>query len=219
MNRYRTLPGLGPQKATASTERPYASRPSRTQQLLNPKLAPKLASDAPNNLLNSKGVADQQLAEAQASRAKLVQEPEDRGRSPTPDSSDSVSTISTNKSHSRSRSRSRERGDDYFTASPPSLDRLGLRGESLAHIAKADAIAPSVPLTEVDLVLCVEVAIAAGLAVQAWTRARSPSRDGLSSMKTMMLQHSGAMRVTAMTLMIRDCLSETSGVAERSEAI
>ena len=37
-------------KATAH-ERPYVSRPSRTQQLFNPKLAPKLSSDVPNDLL------------------------------------------------------------------------------------------------------------------------------------------------------------------------
>ncbi|KIW97192.1 uncharacterized protein Z519_02584 [Cladophialophora bantiana CBS 173.52] len=92
MNRYRTLPGLGPQKATANT-------------------------------LPSKGVADQQLAEAEARRTKLVAEPEDRGRSPIPDSSDSVSTISTNKSRSRSRSRSRDRDDDFFTSGRASRNR------------------------------------------------------------------------------------------------
>lgn len=32
-------------------ERPYVSRPSRTQQLLNPKLVPKLTSDVPQELL------------------------------------------------------------------------------------------------------------------------------------------------------------------------
>lgn len=36
-------------KATAQ-ERPYVSRPSRTQQLRNPKLVPKLTNDAPNPL-------------------------------------------------------------------------------------------------------------------------------------------------------------------------
>jgi hypothetical protein len=35
----------------AAQERPYVSRPSRTQQLLNPKLAPKLMSDIPQDLL------------------------------------------------------------------------------------------------------------------------------------------------------------------------
>jgi hypothetical protein len=32
-------------------ERPYVSRPSRTQQLLNPKLVPKLTTEVPQDLL------------------------------------------------------------------------------------------------------------------------------------------------------------------------
>jgi hypothetical protein len=32
-------------------ERPYVTRPSRTQQLMNPKLLPKLMSDVPQDLL------------------------------------------------------------------------------------------------------------------------------------------------------------------------
>jgi hypothetical protein len=35
----------------AAQERPYIARPSRTQQLLNPKLAPKLSSDVPNDFM------------------------------------------------------------------------------------------------------------------------------------------------------------------------
>ncbi|KAF3761142.1 hypothetical protein M406DRAFT_268535 [Cryphonectria parasitica EP155] len=31
-------------------ERPYKARPSRTQQLLNPKLAPKLTNDVPGDV-------------------------------------------------------------------------------------------------------------------------------------------------------------------------
>ncbi|KAL1586781.1 hypothetical protein WHR41_04643 [Cladosporium halotolerans] len=66
MNRYRAG---GPSKASASTlcqkclkrghfsyectasqqDRPYISRPSRTQQLLNPKLAPKITNTAPKD--------------------------------------------------------------------------------------------------------------------------------------------------------------------------
>lgn len=37
-------------KASAQ-DRPYISRPSRTQQLMNPKLVPKLSSDVPNDLM------------------------------------------------------------------------------------------------------------------------------------------------------------------------
>lgn len=36
-------------KATAQ-ERPYTARPSRTQQLLNPRLMPKLSEDVPTEL-------------------------------------------------------------------------------------------------------------------------------------------------------------------------
>ena len=36
---------------SAAQERPYVSRPSRTQQLQNPKLMPKLTSDVPQDLL------------------------------------------------------------------------------------------------------------------------------------------------------------------------
>lgn len=39
-------------KATAQ-ERPYKSRPSRTQQLLNPRLMPKLSTEVPNDLLKT----------------------------------------------------------------------------------------------------------------------------------------------------------------------
>ncbi|ETI23595.1 hypothetical protein G647_05397 [Cladophialophora carrionii CBS 160.54] len=165
MNRYRTLLGLGPQRATTNTvcqkclkkdkfchlrccdvsltgpvrhysyeckasvqERPYASRPSRTQQLSNPKLVPKLASDTPNNLLNSKGVADQQLAEVNARRSKR-EVPREGPRSSTPDSprqssdSDSISTVSTNRSRPLSRSRSRGQGDRFPTSGHADRDR------------------------------------------------------------------------------------------------
>lgn len=36
-------------------ERPYKARPSRTQQLLNPKLAPKLTNDAPDDATRKLG--------------------------------------------------------------------------------------------------------------------------------------------------------------------
>ncbi|KAI1199667.1 zinc knuckle-domain-containing protein [Nemania serpens] len=82
-------------------ERPYVSRPSRTQQLLNPKLVPKLASDAIDAVQKTKGLADQELAKREAERARgRASEQEDtdyydvskRARSA---SYDSVSTIST----------------------------------------------------------------------------------------------------------------------------
>ncbi|KAK0719687.1 zinc knuckle-domain-containing protein [Lasiosphaeris hirsuta] len=87
----------------APQERPYVPRPSRTQQLRNPKLLPKLTNEVPDVLQRKKGVADEELAKKEAERARKRElEKED---SPTPRdsppkrrrsySSDSVSTIST----------------------------------------------------------------------------------------------------------------------------
>ncbi|KAI0456950.1 zinc knuckle-domain-containing protein [Xylaria acuta] len=87
-------------KASAQ-ERPYTARPSRTQQLLNPKLVPKLASDSTNALKNTKGLADQELAKREAERARkreLEQDDDTDRDSPggrRSASYDSVSTIST----------------------------------------------------------------------------------------------------------------------------
>ncbi|KAI0538175.1 zinc knuckle-domain-containing protein [Xylaria digitata] len=97
-------------KASAQ-ERPYIPRPSRTQQLLNPKLVPKLASDTTDALQDKKGIADQELAKREVERARKqeLEQSDDtdqdvsrRERSP---SYDSVSTISTRRSPSVSRRR------------------------------------------------------------------------------------------------------------------
>jgi len=127
MNRY----GRGPitiSKASASTTcqkclkrghysyeckavaRPYVSRPSRTQQLLDPKLAPKLTSDVPQDLLRKRGVADEQLAKADRGRKRERQSegPETRTKRMRSASSASVSTISTNLSRSPSPQPSRK---------------------------------------------------------------------------------------------------------------
>ncbi|KAH8699730.1 zinc knuckle-domain-containing protein [Ilyonectria robusta] len=95
-------------KASAQ-ERPYVSRPSRSQQLRNPKLVPKLTNDSPNPLEKKEGVADEQLAKAEAERARkrereeredeLMESSSKRQRSV---SSHSVSTISTGVSRSPS---------------------------------------------------------------------------------------------------------------------
>ncbi|TVY81780.1 hypothetical protein LSUE1_G001940 [Lachnellula suecica] len=108
-------------------ERPYVSRPSRTQQLQNPKLVPKLTSDVPNDLLRKlflppavsyefrplltiyslrKGVADELLAKAELERGRKrdrqSEDPENMGSSKRmrSASASSVSTISTNMSRS-----------------------------------------------------------------------------------------------------------------------
>ncbi|KAJ4406033.1 hypothetical protein N0V91_004917 [Didymella pomorum] len=80
-------------------DRPYKPRPSRTQQLLNPRLAPALTIEVPTDLVRKKGVADDILAK------KDVERKREGGRRRS-ESTDSVSTISTN---GRSRSRSPRR--------------------------------------------------------------------------------------------------------------
>lgn len=93
---------------SSTQERPYASRPSRTQQLTNPKLLPKLTSDIPNDLLRKKGVADEELGKKKAERGrkrKLEDDGYSNGpgeRSRSVSSYSSVSTISTNKARSLS---------------------------------------------------------------------------------------------------------------------
>ncbi|GFF47138.1 hypothetical protein IFM51744_06497 [Aspergillus udagawae] len=61
---FQTVEGVtGSYECTVSAqERPYTSRPSRTQQLQDPNLRPKLTTDVPNELLGSRGVADEILA-------------------------------------------------------------------------------------------------------------------------------------------------------------
>ncbi|KAL7896522.1 zinc knuckle domain-containing protein [Trichoderma sp. SZMC 28014] len=90
---------------SSTQERPYVSRPSRSQQLRNPKLVPKLTSDTPNPLEKKKGVADEELAKLEAERERK-REREDRedelldtgSRRQRSISSQSVSTISTDAS-------------------------------------------------------------------------------------------------------------------------
>ncbi|KAK0728612.1 zinc knuckle-domain-containing protein [Lasiosphaeria miniovina] len=89
----------------APQERPYIARPSRTQQLFNPKLLPKLSNEVPDALQRKKGVADEELAKKEAERAKkrALEEEDEEDTAPNDSppkrrrshSYDSVSTIST----------------------------------------------------------------------------------------------------------------------------
>ncbi|KAJ9273447.1 hypothetical protein DTO212C5_521 [Paecilomyces variotii] len=153
MNRYRNVPGLrGPTRASADTlcqkclkrghysyeckapaqERPYISRPSRTQQLLNPDLRPKLTTEVPNDLSRTNGVADELLKKKDEERGRKrdiddLDELSDgrhqsrkRARSLSSHSASSVSTISTNRSRSASRERRQspeERGRKHEVSS------------------------------------------------------------------------------------------------------
>ncbi|KAJ5562207.1 hypothetical protein N7461_000968 [Penicillium sp. DV-2018c] len=86
-------------------ERPYIPRPSRTQQLQNPDLIPKLSSDNPNELLRKEGIADELLArrEEERGRKEDLDDITDRySQSPRRDRSLSVATISTNRSYDSS---------------------------------------------------------------------------------------------------------------------
>lgn len=123
-------PGTGPSKASATTlcqkclqrghysyeckakaqERPYKSRPSRTQQLLNPSLKPRLTTEVPSDLVRKKGVADDILKKKEEERGRVSGRKRSRSRS-RPSSVDSVSTISTNRSRSRSPPPRRKKSD------------------------------------------------------------------------------------------------------------
>lgn len=113
------------------------SRPSRSQQLRNPKLVPKLTNDKLNPLEKKQGVADEQLAKAEAERARK-REREERddeliesaAKRPRSVSSHSVSTISTGASRSPSPARERIRSPPPArrSRSPYSDENAGPRG-------------------------------------------------------------------------------------------
>ncbi|KAM3501921.1 hypothetical protein MY11210_009236 [Beauveria gryllotalpidicola] len=104
MHSYRSGPSRSTPANVQSTaqERPYVSRPSRSQQLRNPKLIPKLTNDAPNPLEKKKGAADEELAkkESERERRRALEEMDDESdeapRRPRSPSVDSQSTVSTN---------------------------------------------------------------------------------------------------------------------------
>ncbi|KAL2133729.1 hypothetical protein VTI74DRAFT_1809 [Chaetomium olivicolor] len=115
----------------APQERPYVPRPSRTQQLFNPKLLPKLSSETPDALKKKEGVADEELAKREAERARKREReideeatlrdshPPRRRRSPSYDSVSSISTRSPSPAPRRSSSPPRrERPRDSRSPSP-----------------------------------------------------------------------------------------------------
>lgn len=93
-------------------ERPYISRPSRSQQLLNPKLKPKLANIAPTEAENLSAIQKPSKEASVRPRKRSLNDMDgqrssrkrSRSRSVSSFSSDSVSTIST-RSPSPDRSR------------------------------------------------------------------------------------------------------------------
>ncbi|KAF2673220.1 hypothetical protein BT63DRAFT_451253 [Microthyrium microscopicum] len=129
---------------TGAQARPYIARPSRTQQLLNPDLVPKLSSDTPNDLERKTGVADEILAAQARGRKRSTSMDRDdiaspRKRSRSADSSDSISTISTNRSRTHSPRRPRE--DEYMTSQaegPAPRNGNGKRRRSPSYISVSE---------------------------------------------------------------------------------
>ncbi|KAL1302137.1 hypothetical protein AAFC00_002571 [Neodothiora populina] len=81
---------------SATQERPYQSRPSRTQQLLNPKLAPKLTNAAPEEPRANEMLIDRPSTKEGSKRKRSVDLAEvSRKRSVSSYSSDSVASVST----------------------------------------------------------------------------------------------------------------------------
>ncbi|POR33624.1 Uncharacterized protein TPAR_06170 [Tolypocladium paradoxum] len=106
---------------SSTQERPYVSRPSRSQQLRNPKLVPKLTNNVLEPEERKKGVADEEIAKRETERAKkrelddhddeMIKSSSKRRRSA---STGSISTMSTNASRNSRPPRSRKR-----SATPP----------------------------------------------------------------------------------------------------
>lgn len=146
----------------SSQERPYVSRPSRSQQLRNPKLVPKLTSDTPNPLEKKKGVADEILAkqEAERTRQRELEERDESDLAPSPKrprsvSSESVSTTTTAASR---RSRSARRSPS------PQLPMRRRRSPSYDDVPREASPRRSISRSPSP----------------AGRRRRSPSRDSLS---------------------------------------
>ncbi|KAI0472692.1 zinc knuckle-domain-containing protein [Xylariaceae sp. FL0804] len=141
----------------AAQERPYVPRPSRTQQLFNPKLVPKLSSDVPAPLEKTKGVAAAELAKREAEAAKrrgLDRDgdgvDDDASRRRRSASYDSVSTIST-RSPSPPRARrspgsvSPARGRAYRDESPVARPPRQLSYDSTSDHARRYSPSPPRP--------------------------------------------------------------------------
>ncbi|KER00434.1 hypothetical protein AUEXF2481DRAFT_135998 [Aureobasidium subglaciale EXF-2481] len=112
-------------------ERPYISRPSRSQQLLNPKLKPKLTNIAPTPTDQEKSSTAHVPAKERSHKRSLDNMDDHRPsrkrtRSVSSFSSDSVSTISTRSpSPDRSRNRHDARQDQAASATEGAGDKRG----------------------------------------------------------------------------------------------
>ncbi|KAI2470886.1 zinc knuckle-domain-containing protein [Annulohypoxylon bovei var. microspora] len=128
----------------SSQDRPYVPRPSRTQQLFNPKLVPKLASDEPSTLpQKQKGVADEELAKREAERAKKRELEDDGSENESPKrrrsaSYDSVSSISTRRSASPP-----PRAQQSSAAPPDNSKRGNMSPSPVRHVPRRQSHSPA----------------------------------------------------------------------------
>lgn len=113
----------------SAQERPYKPRPSRTQQLLNPSLKPKLTEEVPSHLLRSKKDLADRITGAKEDQRRKASGRRSRSASSVSDS-DSVSTISTNRSRSRSRSLKRIKDGSASLRGGDALRKRGRRSVS-----------------------------------------------------------------------------------------
>ncbi|KAK5724435.1 hypothetical protein LTR15_004480 [Elasticomyces elasticus] len=109
------VPKEGYECTSAKQERPYVSRPSRTQQLLNPKLAPKFIEAPPRGAVEAK--AESVSAKKPQEADVTASNPKRRSTSYSSDS-DSVSSISTRSSKARSPPTSRPEENQGIPAQP-----------------------------------------------------------------------------------------------------
>lgn len=142
MNRYRNTPGHRPTQASTTTtcqkclkkghysyeckssvqSRPYSSRPSRSQQLQNPKLKPQLIETKLDNLdTHTPNTALAESAEVFPDRRDLEPRVKRARYSPAAESNSSVSSISTRRS-----------------ISPPSAPQTQRRLSSVRHSPSAE---------------------------------------------------------------------------------
>ncbi|KAK4113962.1 hypothetical protein N656DRAFT_609436 [Canariomyces notabilis] len=123
----------------APQERPYIPRPSRTQQLFNPKLLPKLSNEVPDALEKKEGATDRELARREAERARKREREKDeesspsaspparRRRSPSYDSVSSISTRSPSPVPRRSPSPPRRARRKYSRSPSPASPQIAQR--------------------------------------------------------------------------------------------
>ncbi|KAK1836206.1 hypothetical protein QBC39DRAFT_339068 [Podospora conica] len=143
----------------APQERPYVARPSRTQQLFNPKLLPKLTNETADAIEKKKGVADELLAQKEAERARKREleaeeeepaSPPKRRRSYSPDSVSTISTRSPSPVRADDHHRSRARPVAFRDASPQASHGRQRSVDSRDRVSHQPSVSPERALPAKD---------------------------------------------------------------------